>query len=85
MSIVIGLKCINYEVPADLLENEVCDNNVRYYFYIIISGLTALHGPCGLPQKLLPAAVSGYCFFRFNYNSLFKGGVVSPTPNPRLS
>jgi hypothetical protein len=43
----------------------------------------------GLPQKLLPAKVSGYCYFRFRDKSLFrgevvKGGVVSPTPNPRL-
>jgi hypothetical protein len=36
-------------------------------------------GP-GLPQKLLPAEVSGYCFFRFRDKSLFQGGVVSPTP-----
>jgi hypothetical protein len=41
-------------------------------------------GP-GLPQKLLPAKVSGYCFFRFRDKSLFQGGVVSPTPNPQLS
>jgi hypothetical protein len=41
-------------------------------------------GP-GLPQKLLPAEVSGYCFFRFRDKSLFQVGVVSPTPNPRLS
>jgi hypothetical protein len=38
-------------------------------------------GP-GLPQKLLPAEVSGYCFVRFRGKSLFQGGVVSPTPNP---
>jgi hypothetical protein len=41
-------------------------------------------GP-GLPQKLLPAEATGYCFFRFRDKSLFQGGVVSPTPNPRLS
>jgi hypothetical protein len=41
-------------------------------------------GP-GLPQTLLPAEVSGYCFFRFRDKSLFQGGGVSPTPNPRLS
>jgi hypothetical protein len=41
-------------------------------------------GP-GVPQKLPPAKVSGYCFFRFRDKSLFQGGVVSPTPNPRLS
>jgi hypothetical protein len=39
-------------------------------------------GP-GLRQKLLSAKVSGYCFFRFRDKSLFKGGVDSPTPNPR--
>jgi hypothetical protein len=39
----------------------------------------------GLPQKLLPANVSGCCFFRFRDKNLFQGGVVSPTPNPRLS
>jgi hypothetical protein len=38
----------------------------------------------GIPQKLLPAKVSGYCFFRFHDVS-FHGGVVSPTPNPQLS
>jgi hypothetical protein len=38
-----------------------------------------------LSKKLLPAKVSGYCFFRFRDKSLFQGGVVSPTPNPRLS
>jgi hypothetical protein len=36
-------------------------------------------GP-GLPQKLLPAKVSCYCFFGFRDKSLFQGGVVSPTP-----
>jgi hypothetical protein len=41
-------------------------------------------GP-GLPQKLLPAEVPGYCFFRFRDKSLFQGGGFSPTPNPRLS
>jgi hypothetical protein len=41
-------------------------------------------GP-GLPQKLLPAEVSSYCFFRFRDKSLFQGGIVSPTPNLRLS
>jgi hypothetical protein len=41
-------------------------------------------GP-GIPQKLLSAEVSGYCFFRFRDKSLFQGRVVSPTPNPRLS
>jgi hypothetical protein len=40
-------------------------------------------GP-GLPQKFLPAEVSGYCFFRFCNKSLLQGAVVSPTPNPRL-
>jgi hypothetical protein len=39
----------------------------------------------GLPQKLLSAEVSGYCFFRFRDKSLFQGGVVSSTPNPQLS
>jgi hypothetical protein len=38
-------------------------------------------GP-GLPQKLLPAEVSGYCFFRFRDKSLFQGGGVSPRPTP---
>jgi hypothetical protein len=41
-------------------------------------------GP-GLPQKLLPAEVSVYCFFKFRDKSLFHGQFVSPTPNPRLS
>jgi hypothetical protein len=41
-------------------------------------------GP-GLPQKLLPAEVPGCCFFRFRDKSIFQGGVVSPTSNPRLS
>jgi hypothetical protein len=41
-------------------------------------------GP-GLPQKLLPAEVSGCCFFRFRDKSLLQGGVVSTTPNLRLS
>jgi hypothetical protein len=36
-------------------------------------------GP-GLPQKLLPAEVFDYCFFRFRDKSLYQGGVVSPTP-----
>jgi hypothetical protein len=36
-------------------------------------------GP-GLPQKLLPTEVSGYCFFRFRDKSLFQVGVVSSTP-----
>jgi hypothetical protein len=31
---------------------------------IIIIGSTAWPGP-GLPEKLLPAEVSGYCFYRF--------------------
>jgi hypothetical protein len=41
-------------------------------------------GP-GLPQKLLAANVSVYCFFIFRDKSRFLGGVVSPTPNPRVS
>jgi hypothetical protein len=44
--------------------------------------------PCvgpGLPQKLLPAEVSSYCFFRFHNKSLFQGGLVSPTHKPWLS
>jgi hypothetical protein len=41
-------------------------------------------GP-GLPQKLLPAEVPGYCFFKFRDKSIFQGGGFSPTPNPRLS
>jgi hypothetical protein len=49
---------------------------------IIIIGSTALRG---LPQKLLPAIVSDYCFFRFHDKILFQCEVVSPTPNPRLS
>jgi hypothetical protein len=36
----------------------------------------------GLLQKLLPAKVSGYCFFRFHDENLFQDGVVSPTSNP---
>jgi hypothetical protein len=32
-----------------------------------------------LPQKLLPAKVSSYSFFRFRHKSIFQGGVVSPT------
>jgi hypothetical protein len=47
----------------------------------IITGSTALLGP-GLPQKLLPAEVSSYCFVRFHDKSLFQGAVVSTTPNP---
>jgi hypothetical protein len=39
----------------------------------------------GFPKKLLPAEVSGYCFFTFRDKSIFQGGVFSPTPNPRLS
>jgi hypothetical protein len=39
-------------------------------------------GP-GLPQKLLPAEVSGY-YFRFRHKSPFQVE-VSPTPSPRLS
>jgi hypothetical protein len=44
--------------------------------------------PCvgpGLPQKLLPAKVSSYFFFRFRDKSLFQGGVVSPTLSWRVS
>jgi hypothetical protein len=44
----------------------------------------AFVGP-GLPQKLLPAEVSGYCFYRFRDKSLFQGAVVSPMPKLRLS
>jgi hypothetical protein len=36
-------------------------------------------GP-GLPQKLLPVKVSGYCFFRFHNKSVVQGEFVSPTP-----
>jgi hypothetical protein len=38
-------------------------------------------GP-GLPQKLLPAKVFSYYFFRFCDKCLFQGGVVSPTNKP---
>jgi hypothetical protein len=39
--------------------------------------------PCvcpGLPQKLLPAEVSGYCFFRFRDKILFQGGLSAKRP-----
>jgi hypothetical protein len=39
----------------------------------------------GFPQKLLPAKVSGYCFFRFRDKSIFQGGLSTPTPKPRMS
>jgi hypothetical protein len=54
------------------------------FLFIIIIGSTAYVRP-SLHQKLLPAKVSGYCFFRFRDKSLFQGGVISPTPNPPLS
>jgi hypothetical protein len=38
-------------------------------------------GP-GLPQKLLPAEVSSYYFFRFRDKSLFQGGLSAPRPTP---
>jgi hypothetical protein len=55
----------------------------RVLLLVIIIGSQPYVGP-DLPQKLLPTEVSGYCFFRFRYKCLFRGGVVSPTPNPRL-
>jgi hypothetical protein len=36
----------------------------------------------GFPQKLLPAKVSGYCFFRFRDKSIIQGGLSTPRPNP---
>jgi hypothetical protein len=36
----------------------------------------------GLPQKLLPAKVSGYCFFRFRDKSLYQGEDVTPRSTP---
>jgi hypothetical protein len=38
-------------------------------------------GP-GLPQKLLPAEVSGYCFFIFRDNSISRVGLSAPRPTP---
>jgi hypothetical protein len=39
-------------------------------------------GP-GLPQKLLPAEVSGYCFFRLRDKSFFQGGLSAPRPTSK--
>jgi hypothetical protein len=51
---------------------------------IIINGSTDLRRPW--PSSEASAAeVSSYCFFTFRDKSLFQCGVVSPTPNPRLS
>jgi hypothetical protein len=36
----------------------------------------------GLPQKRLPAKVSGYSFFRFRDKSLYQGGNVTPRSTP---
>jgi hypothetical protein len=47
---------------------------------IIIIGSTALRGPWPSSE-----ASASYCFFRFRDKGLFPGGVVSPTPNTRLS
>jgi hypothetical protein len=38
-------------------------------------------GP-GLPQKLLPAKVSGYCFFRFRDKIFSIVGLSAPRPTP---
>jgi hypothetical protein len=69
------------------LERQYCekDKKICYNHKLSSSSLTRKPyvGP-GLPQKLLPAEVSGYCFFRFRDKSLFQGG-VSPAPNPLLS
>jgi hypothetical protein len=62
--------------------------NILIIFVIVRSSSSLARQPYvgpGLPQKLLPAEVSGYCFFRFGDKSLFQVGVVSPTPNPWLS
>jgi hypothetical protein len=50
----------------------------------IIIGSTALRGPWSSSEGSSSKASSN-CFFRFRDKSLFQGGVVSPTPNPRLS
>jgi hypothetical protein len=39
----------------------------------------------GLPQKLLPAEVSGYCFFRFRDKSLSRVGLSASRPSPGYS
>jgi hypothetical protein len=46
------------------------------------SSYTALRGPW--PSSEASASFC-YCFFLFRDKSVFQGGVVSPTPNPRLS
>jgi hypothetical protein len=62
--------------------------HIEYAGVYILSSSSLARQPYvdpGLPQKLLPAEVSGYCLFRFRGNSFFQGGAVSTAPNPRLS
>jgi hypothetical protein len=68
--------------PPNLISLFLKERNFNFLSSFPSSSLLARQpyvGP-GLPQKLLPAKVSGYCFFGFRDKSFFQGGVVSPTP-----
>jgi hypothetical protein len=54
----------------------------KHYIIIIIIIIGSTYVGLGLPQKLLPAKVSGYCFVTFRDKNLFQGGVISPRPTP---
>jgi hypothetical protein len=75
----------HHREPAIYVRN---NTNWKYLYSSSSSSLSLARQPCvgpDLPQKLLSAKVSGYCFFRFRDKSLLQGGLVSPTPNPLLS
>jgi hypothetical protein len=58
---------------------------MKYIIIIInIIGSTALRAPWPSPEAS-SSQISGYCFFRFQDKNLFQGGVVCPTPKPKLS
>jgi hypothetical protein len=80
-------KVINFQLPQKwetLLTKQLSDSQEK----ICSSSSSLARQPYvhpGLLQKLLPAEVSSYCFFRLRDKNLFQGGVVTTTPNPRLS
>jgi hypothetical protein len=80
-------KCwVPFCVTVTYFEN--CENFPLFKVFLPPSSSSLARQPYmdpWLPQKLLPTKVSGYCFFRFRDKSLSQGGVVSPTPTPRLS
>jgi hypothetical protein len=71
-----------------LSKTNVCSVPQKIVVRVLGNGSSLTRQPyvgSGLPQKLLPAKVSGYCFSDFVTRVFSRVGLSAPTPNPRLS